>query len=37
MSVTLFGCMVSTLIFLPPFAILFSKIGSAVKKLWVKR
>lgn len=27
MSVTLFGCMLSTLIFLPAFAILFSKIG----------
>ena len=33
MSVTLFGCMVSTLIFLPPFAMLFSRIGEAIRRV----
>lgn len=33
MSVTLFGCMVSTLIFLPPFAMLFSRIGKAIRRV----
>lgn len=33
MSVTLFGCMVSTLLFLPSFALLFAKIGGKLKKL----
>lgn len=32
MSITLFGCMVSTLIFLPPFAIAFNKIGTLLRK-----
>ena len=32
MSVTLFGCMASTLIFLPSFTLLFDKIGKAIGK-----
>ena len=34
MSVTLFGCMVSTLLFLPSFALLFSLIGNKLHKMW---
>lgn len=37
MSVTLFGCMVSTLIFLPPFAILFDKLGVYIRRLCKKK
>ena len=32
MSVTLLGCMISTLIFLPPFAMLYCKIEDAIRK-----
>ena len=33
MSVTLFGCMVSTLLFLPSFALLFARIGEKINSL----